>query len=684
MRVYHRLIHIRDQKERHEDIPPEIVNNPIFQLTTKFRLVVQAKSAPISKNSKLVVDQEGMEIFGQLAAQLREENNIVMIYLVACIMERLFGKDTIEDIEGIRGDLTIPEIIDGISRPIESISYEPTPTPEQDEPIELPNSTDTSQPVARSATEWLSSNFGSTPPAPAQPTSAFGSSGSAFGPASSQPAPQSAFSTLATASSSTRSVFGGPTFGNSTPKSVFGGPVFAPTSSASPSFPQQAPSPPAATPALPAPSTSTFSTPSFPSFPQTQPTAPSQASGPPSGALFPSPAAAQPATPPKPVFPSYKPAVSSPLNPNAASFTPTFTTPKYTESSVQPAAAPPPIPPLQIPTGPLTASPEDTVQPLAPSPPTPEKTPPAEEPKSESSTTPVRILDRRQTLWDFPGIPQLHDDSPTATGLSSGVPPTPVTPIPVSPSNMPQMEKPKPLTLPPTPTARWFDPASLPKPQDSALLLRKQSLGLLSLQMPSAPAAAEILSPLALPSPKTMKPSPAESGAPSPLALAEGVASSSKLGLHDLNGLPSPSKSSKGKEKAREAPVDQDAVAVAFLRKGTIVKKYFKRWVDRTTDRAAYAEALRRSDAYKAKVQRHRLSNSLSAIHDSPPSEAKKRRMSMTGSPEPGYAKRARKHRVSTEYRQPVSDEELARRLKEVRIPRTLICGEVSHELVGT
>ncbi|EKM51414.1 uncharacterized protein PHACADRAFT_103430, partial [Phanerochaete carnosa HHB-10118-sp] len=117
MRVYHRLIHIRDQKERHEDIPPEILDNPTFQLVTKFRFIVQAKSAPISKISKLVVDQEALEIFGQLAAVLREQNNIVMIYLVACIMERLFGTDTIEDIESIRGDLTIPEIIDGLSRP---------------------------------------------------------------------------------------------------------------------------------------------------------------------------------------------------------------------------------------------------------------------------------------------------------------------------------------------------------------------------------------------------------------------------------------------------------------------------------------------------------------------------------------------------------------------------------------
>ncbi|KZT30238.1 hypothetical protein NEOLEDRAFT_1054633, partial [Neolentinus lepideus HHB14362 ss-1] len=113
MRVYHRLIHIRDQRERHDDISPEILAHPVFKLTTQFRLIVQAKSSPITKTSALVVDGEAMGVFGQLAATLRDSGNLVMIYLVACILERLFGKDTIEDIEAIRGSLTLPDIIDG-------------------------------------------------------------------------------------------------------------------------------------------------------------------------------------------------------------------------------------------------------------------------------------------------------------------------------------------------------------------------------------------------------------------------------------------------------------------------------------------------------------------------------------------------------------------------------------------
>ena len=113
MRVYHRLIHIRDQKERHEDIPESITSHPVFKLTTQFRLHVQQKSAPISKTSRLIVAEEGMQIFGQLVTVLSEQGNRIMVYLVACLLERLFGTDTIDDIEGIRADLSISDIIDG-------------------------------------------------------------------------------------------------------------------------------------------------------------------------------------------------------------------------------------------------------------------------------------------------------------------------------------------------------------------------------------------------------------------------------------------------------------------------------------------------------------------------------------------------------------------------------------------
>jgi len=37
-----------------------------------------------------------------------------MVYLVACILERLFDKDTIKDIEAIRDGISITGIIDGV------------------------------------------------------------------------------------------------------------------------------------------------------------------------------------------------------------------------------------------------------------------------------------------------------------------------------------------------------------------------------------------------------------------------------------------------------------------------------------------------------------------------------------------------------------------------------------------
>ncbi|KAF5344851.1 hypothetical protein D9756_011184 [Leucocoprinus leucothites] len=113
MRVYHRLIHIRDQRERHEELPPHITSDPVFKLTTFFRQRVQQNSAPITKTSTLLVDAEAMRLFGELAGVLGERGNTVMIYLVACLLERLFGKDTIEDIENIRGSLRIQDVIDG-------------------------------------------------------------------------------------------------------------------------------------------------------------------------------------------------------------------------------------------------------------------------------------------------------------------------------------------------------------------------------------------------------------------------------------------------------------------------------------------------------------------------------------------------------------------------------------------
>ncbi|KAJ3730621.1 SAC3/GANP/Nin1/mts3/eIF-3 p25 family-domain-containing protein, partial [Lentinula raphanica] len=123
MRIYHRLIHIRDQRERQDDVPPDILSHPLYKLTSAFRAHVQKTSEPITKTSKLVVDPTAMEIFGQLAGVLMREGGggggrargkRGMVYLVACILEHLFGKDTIEDMESLRDGLELRDIIDGV------------------------------------------------------------------------------------------------------------------------------------------------------------------------------------------------------------------------------------------------------------------------------------------------------------------------------------------------------------------------------------------------------------------------------------------------------------------------------------------------------------------------------------------------------------------------------------------
>lgn len=276
MRVYHRLIHIRDQRERHDDIPPHILNNAVFKLTTQFREHVQKQSAPISKTSKLVVGAEGMEIFGQLASVLMQEGNIIMAYLVACILERLFGKETIEDIESIRGNLSIPEIIDGMvqSRPVQPTK--PTPTAHieevgdvmeddgdyyedegegeyyEEEQVEE-QAPFAPQPVKAAASGWFGANPSQAPllsaPAPTA-TSALPTVSNSIPPPPS--VAKSAFANLVSvpnAFGNNTNVFGGSPFQVSNPPSAFGnGLVFGhPTPTPQPQ-PQPAASPPAAPP----------------------------------------------------------------------------------------------------------------------------------------------------------------------------------------------------------------------------------------------------------------------------------------------------------------------------------------------------------------------------------------------------------------------------------------------------
>lgn len=96
---------------------------------------------------------------------------------------------------------------------------------------------------------------------------------------------------------------------------------------------------------------------------------------------------------------------------------------------------------------------------------------------------------------------------------------------------------------------------------------------------------------------------------------------------------------------------------MAFERRSLVIKQPFKRWLKLTTDRAVFAEAVERGDAY-SKQEREKMMKF---------PDSKKRRLStnITRDSPPPARKRVRK-RVSQEYRPPRTDEELAKRFKQV------------------
>lgn len=777
MRVYHRLIHIRDQRERHEEIPEEIRDHPVFNLTTQFRLRVQAKSAPITKTSKLVVDNDAMQIFAQLAAVLREQNNVVMIYLVACIMERLFGKECIEDIESIRGELTIPEIIDGISKPledtqtavngavyIESPAEEMTDIEEEDPQAHERQAIPLSQPISKNATEWLASNFGGQPQALAAPPpqngfssipipapsgtsafaglasrpapssfgseSAFSPSGSTFSSSTSAPPPASAFSGLVTKPSA----FGGATFGPTTPAStpVFGGgsafksafgagssTAFGTGASTSSPFPV----PPVSTSvSLPAPAPLT-SQPTWPAGPVTSgdmSTAPAKNAAPlesraprgPTTALNPFAATFVP-----PQANSFTPSTGLPSAPPPTQPAPTqekpsvFSTNIFSTPSTVPAPSPakpsggifsvPLFPPQQQQT-PSTLQPQPSIPPSVPTEPSSPVAP--EQPLAGSSQTPSRIIERRQTLWDLPGssspFSRLKEERMTFTP-TPGNAPEPRTPI--SPTaGPPALGRLPHLDLPPTPTARWFDPGSAQDEASDLALSRKRSLlHFPSLTLPT-PSASDILSPIHLTTPTPGKNGSAAVGGPSPLfqshvpepspPAASTSASTSMppppppkartppgsrpvLGIQ-TNGIagsaPSPSKesvstSANGKGKAKETQPDLDAKVAKFLRSSAVVRDCWARWRARAEAEHEWEEACKRSEAYKSRVSGSTTSRL--GASESGREQNKKRRISTAAEVQEKRAKRRR----SKQFEKPLTDEALARRLQQV-------CG---HRVLG-
>lgn len=117
----------------------------------------------------------------------------------------------------------------------------------------------------------------------------------------------------------------------------------------------------------------------------------------------------------------------------------------------------------------------------------------------------------------------------------------------------------------------------------------------------------------------------------------------------------------KGKSPAK-APYDEaelEAKVNDFVQRSNLVKSTFQHWHQLVLQKAAYYEACQQSEAYRQKIRGQR--RSMGSYPD------KKRRISTTSvamldSPQ---KKRARR-RMSSDYHQPRTDEELARRFKEV------------------
>lgn len=693
MRVYHRLIHIRDQRERHEDVPAHILENPVFKLTTRFRQHVQARSAPISKTSKLVVDAQGMEIFGELAVVLREQGSVVMIYLVACILERLFGPDTIDDIESIRGDLSIPDIIDGIIT--EPDSYSHADESSVDNPSHDQTAFDNSSPPPKPTTaEWPTNDVSSKPAVPAfaedssystAPSASFHS----FGTSSASPQPvRSAFSNLYStpnAFTNTPSIFGPSMFFKPAPPNpVFATPtqnLFASTSAFGVNSQYNAFAPLSTEKSISA--TSPFLSKPEVSMPPSNAddssmvTDATLTSGQPSTSPFTPPvdSSAAPAVtlgshsnpsegvpasafkmanhfanPPRPNFYS-----ANPLNPTAPTFNPIFksiSSPlRYSgvEQPFQEINDLPPPPPKPMPTSSaFLQSPNIINIPTASTPPPPSvpesniyKLAPQAGKGSQTLPGNLLVFPNSQNFTNTPPRPQI-DTSSSDLGAFIELPRSPL-PQP------PPLNKHQTISLPPTPTAPT---TTVPFPLSVASKRPKSILdslkGTLEIGVPAFNGA---LSPLVLSSPSTPRAVQNHTNgtptSPSPSkAFFDQIAS-------PLDGRAWIS------DKMKESDENLESRAINFLKTCTLVKNCFGRWRQSLIDKDAWTEACRRSDAYSRKILRQRSSDSLTS--------ERKRRATLGSLSDTPLKKRARQ-RVSGEYKKPHVDEELARRFQAVSL----------------
>ncbi|KAF8189987.1 hypothetical protein K438DRAFT_1676621 [Mycena galopus ATCC 62051] len=704
MRIYHRLIHIRDQIERPEPVPlpPDVAEHPMYKLTTAFRAHVQEKSKPITKASRLRVDAEGMRIFGELAGEMMMMGDggggKGMVFLVACILERLFGKGTVEDIEDIRGDASLGDIIDGVtgtSDTVEEPQIQVEEVDELDEGMtdqdeidlgELDDQGDGDQamqspaPLKASASGWLAENFGPTPGA------------SIFGPPSSTaPASASAFANLGAAAPATSVFAPNSAF---TRKSVFtntGPSPFDPISNAvttngSASTNHNPSRPPALTPAEA--STSSFSAatstsngfavpprvqnnpfgsnvanPQFGS-PSSSPPPPTNQAPTSNNIFAPTPKAAPidftdrgKNKAPESFSWTGTPPSTSALNPKAPEFAPSF---------FQPQAAKPVfgVAPIPLFNGFPTAT-------------------------SSSSS-----LSTSNTKPAPPSLTKIDTTPPTLAppqGVADADPSSPLTP-----GNPPPLNKVQPISLPSTPTIASAVPAafsvgagsgsgsSSPSKAVNPLIgalkntLQTSGLGL---------GGSGMLSPLVLGSPSSTP--LRQHSFSSPVKSLQLQTQTPTLGTADastplLAPPPSPLRINgdiKGKGKAREVEQTQESLeakALAFEQRGLAVRRCLAMWQKRTTDRAEWAEACRQSEKYSEKVRRAREKEKGALKRPSPNgrrAENESKRIKLLGNGDEegdldmedvsvsGSTRRSSVRR--RKYEAPRTDEDLAKRFQE-------------------
>ncbi|KAJ7145418.1 hypothetical protein C8R43DRAFT_1012730 [Mycena crocata] len=692
MRIYHRLIHIRDQVERPEPVPlsQDVAEHPMYKLTTAFRAHVQEKSKPITKTSRLRVDAEGMRIFGELAGEMMGEGGPGkgMVFLVACLLERLFGKGTVEGIEDIRAGASWGDIIDGVAGTEDGAedSQAHVEEVEVDEPDDGMTDQDdidigevdeledqhmgspvVTAPLKPSASGWLADNFGPTPAA-------------AFAPSTNgTPAPvASAFSNLG-ATTPGKSVFGTTSaFGRT---SVFGNTGHSPfgaipnTVSNAPGgesgFTKTTPNP--FRPSEDPPQASSSAPPVISNGFAIPPRVQNNPFFPTSGTPTPSPFASNSSSPPPPT--SAPPALNNIFAPIPKPAAIGFTD-KGKGKAVEPFSwnNTPSTTPLN------TAAPE-----FAPPPsffqPQPQTAKPV------FGVTPIPDFNGFPTSASSSSssLPTLNTPSATKPSSKSTPPlakidtsPPVVAPVdgpssPLTPGNPPPLAKVQPISLPSTPTGT--SAAAIPTPLSSFSQARTNPnkaanplLGFLknSLQTSGLGASSSggsgMLSPLVIASPSStplrhsfspVKPPPAVATPPRP----------------QING------DRKGKGKERAADLDLEAMALDFEQRGLVVQKCLALWQKRTTDRAEWAEACRQSEKYSEKVRSAR--ESTLAKRPSPngkTAERNSKRMKLLRNGddelegEEGLTLSTAKKRAGLrrkKYEAPRTDEDLAKRFQE-------------------